>query len=351
MKHHLLEEWFDEPDPHRFLSRRDEYYLGEFYDKFWKMCHRTLPDSMMVSHLLVSFREFDLRKLIHRARDVRWIVETAQDTKFLGIIDARIDEWKQAVSAIPIPRNQSTIGSYTLNANEQELLARLLQKTQAAGYTMRPAPSIVLSYETPPIFLLYPELEHEGRESDGDSEWDREREKARSRERERRPSEADEPIPRDQNRHRPDTISIEELLGCYEFQAERIVIYERGIHYSSRHGYDAAWLRSVVLIHELAHWISHKLPTAGALAWPDDRYGPTSSEVHEGWAQLLTWWMAEEVQGPFKETFDQLNQHQSSNYHVYKQFTQYPVAKILHSLKKMRNLPDPAVLADWRKSI
>lgn len=59
----------------------------------------------------------------------------------------------------------------------------------------------------------------------------------------------------------------------------------------------------MVLIHELGHWLAHKLPAPGASEWPLDSYIATTEEVHECWDQFMVWFVAESVGGEFKTAF------------------------------------------------
>ena len=149
---------------------------------------------------------------------------------------------------------------------------------------------------------------------------------------------------------RPETISIEELLGVYRPRHEQIVIYERGITWL-RNRYDHEWLRAVVLIHEIGHWIAHALPKPGTPTWATDLYVLGDIDVHEGWAQLMTSWIAKRVGGEFMATFEELNRNQSPPYHVFKQFQDEPTDGVMASLEKLRLLQWPARLQDWRKAM
>lgn len=150
----------------------------------------------------------------------------------------------------------------------------------------------------------------------------------------------------------PETVSIEELLGLYQPRDEHIIIYERGVSWFSREkGLSKDWLYAVVLIHELGHWIAHRLPKPGLPEWTTDLYVLGESEVHEGWAQLMTWWLAEDVKGEFIKTFETLNRGQARPYQVFKQFTKEPADEVMQSLERLRLLKWPARLDDWRIAI
>ena len=226
--------------------------------------------------------------------------------------------------------------SYIPSRNERELIARLMDKARRGGYIPATLPAVFVSPEPPPLFVAYPELEDE--------------------------LEEDEPEPafsKNGNRGRPETVSIEELLGVYRPQKPEIVIFEKGVGwFAQRFRVNEDSLLSVVLIHEIAHWIAHQLPKPGVPTWPTDLYILGDADVHEGWAQLMTFWVAEEVGagsggpgGHFKYTFEALNKRQSSRYHVYEQFKDEPTERIIASLEKLRGLPRPARLQDWRQAV
>ena len=95
---------------------------------------------------------------------------------------------------------------------------------------------------------------------------------------------------------------------------------ERGIEWMVvRKSFDKEWLSAVVLIHEIGHWITHQLPKPGVPTWRTDLYDSSERYVHEGWAQLITWWIAnqDDVDRQFKDTFEKLNKLQSPPYRVF----------------------------------
>lgn len=200
------------------------------------------------------------------------------------------------------------------NENERELIAQLLKIPTANGYRRSALPEILLSSETPPIFVSQPKLE----ESDN-----------------------------------YENISIEELLGVYRPRQEQILIWEKGIQWLARRNrnFDEEWLFAVVLIHELGHWITHTLPKPGSPFWETSSYMLVEEDVHEGWAQLMTSWVADRVGGEFKQTFDDLNKRQSATYQVFKKYMHEPPDKMMSSLEKLRSLPWPARLQDWDEVI
>ncbi len=263
---------------------------------------------------------------------VLFIIQDANDIKYLDRINEMISQRKKAYQKISFTEIYThQLIPYSPSRNERELIARLMEKTIKSGYLPTALPSIYVSSEPPPIFIAYPELE-EGEEDDYRNKRDEYR------------------IPRNRERIRLETISIEELLGVYQPQYQKIVIYERGIKWI-RNRFNEEWLFAVVLIHEIGHWITHQLPKPGSATWSTDLYILGETDVHEGWAQLMTWWIADEIGGIFKSTFEKLNKNQSSPYRVFEKFKNEPIDKVMASLEKLRQLSWPARLQDWEKAI
>ena len=259
---------------------------------------------------------------------VRNIMQEAGDDVWLARLDEMISRRgvacrNMAVEARRVP--------YVLNSNERELVARLLEITRASGYLPAALPPILASSETPPIFVAYPDLEADDADDDRHEQYE----------------DREDRVPTNRERGRPETISIEELLGVYQPRHEQIVIYERGISWR-RNRYDHDWLRTVVLIHEISHWIAHALPKPGSPSWPTDLFVLADVDVHEGWAQLMTWWIAKQVGGKFMATFNELNRNQSPPYHVFRQFDSERKESVMASLEKLRLLAWPARLQDLR---
>ncbi len=266
-----------------------------------------------------------------QVEQLRSIIEDAGDEVYLEKVDEIIDRreraWEQGSEFI-LPAAQHRI-PHSLNGDERELIARLMKITRRSGYLPVALPPILLSSETPPIFVAYPELEEEDTNRDERGE---------------------DQILRGE-RSRPETISIEELLGVYEPRFQQIIIYERGIRWLGRKGFDEKWLSTVVLIHEIGHWITHQLPQPGVPTWPTDLYVLSEPDVHEGWAQLITSWIAAQVGRRFEETFERLNRNQSPPYHVFNQFKGESIDQVMASLEKLRLLQWPARLEDWKKAL
>lgn len=301
--------------------------LTKFFDRYpgepFKMLDKAAAYGMCVPPLVGYVPSPEIERL-------RSIIEDADDQEYLTKIDAMISLREKACEGIS-SQQQHRI-PYTPNSNERELIARIMEITRRSGYLPAALPPIFISYETPPIFIAYPELE----EDDGENQIRKDREPRR-----------DNQIPRNRERRSPETISIEELLGVYQSRHQQIVIYERGIKWRS-HRLDEEWLRSVVLIHEIGHWITHVLAKPGVPTWSTDLFALSEADLKEGWAQLITWWIAAQVGGPFRHTFEKLNQNQSSPYRVFEDFKDEPIDKVMESLERLRHLSWPGRLQDWK---
>ncbi|GIX41922.1 MAG: hypothetical protein KatS3mg129_1655 [Leptospiraceae bacterium] len=150
-------------------------------------------------------------------------------------------------------------------------------------------------------------------------------------------------------------IPIEKVLGEYIAEPYPVIIlYQKGIRECSlRFHFDEELLRAIVLIHEVGHWITHLLPEKNSPSWPITNYKNTSSEVHEGWAQLITYFVVLDVletRGEIKNVFLKLLNFQPPQYHVFKKFTKFikiDIEKVIQSLIKLRELNRPATLEDW----
>ena len=254
-----------------------------------------------------------------------FIMADAGDIVYLKRLDEMIS---RRLKAYPVASFQHPV--HEPDSDERKLIAQLMKITHRNGYSESALPLIFVSSQTPPIFVTHPEWEED------EENWDERDKDGRPRNRERR---------------KPETISIEGLLGCYDPRLQRIIIYERGIKWMVREGFDKKWLSAVVLIHEIGHWITHQLPKPGGPTWRTDLYNSSEEDVHEGWAQLITWWIADQVKGKFKCTFEKLNERQSWPYDVFKQFIGRSPDEVMASLEKLRRLQCSARLEDWKKAL
>ncbi len=320
MKDRLLEHRFDRfpGEPFKML----EEYRFEIRRVDLSAAIRSLP------HILGYVPSTQIENL-------RSVIEDADDQVYLARINEMIARREKACQVMSSQQQHQV--PYSPNSNERELIARVMEITRRSGYLPAALPPIFISYETPPIFIAYPELE-----ANDEDDYQENREKRRD--------ENEYQIPRNRERRRPETISIEELLGVYQSEHQQIIIYERGIKWLGSR-LDGEWLFSVVLIHEIGHWITHVLPKPGVPAWSTDLFALSETDLKEGWAQLITWWIAKQVGGAFRDTFEKLNRNQSSPYHVFEQFKNEPIDEVMASLERLRFLSWPARLQDWKRTL
>ena len=299
------------------LSEQFRYFSKYYTDKAGRR------DSMSVKLFNMGYVP---SRRIERLRNT---IQEAGDAEYLAKIDEMISEQEKACQSMAQVQQAQQRIPYHPNGNERELIARLMEITGRSGYLPAALPPILLSSETPPLFVAYPELEEEL------EEWERDRN-----------CRGEAQVPKNRERRRPETVSMEELFGVYQPRQEQIIIYERGIRWRARQSprLREEWLFTVVLVHEIGHWITHVLPKPGVPAWATDLYVNVDINVHEGWAQLMTWWVANQVGGQFKKTFEELNERQSSPYKVFEQFKGEPIDRVMASLEKLRSLQHPAQL-------
>ena len=326
MKDHLLEHRFDcfPGEPFKMLGE----YRSEIRHIMPRIDRADLADAIHSLPYIVGYVPSP------QIEKLRSVIQDADDQEYLSRIDKMISRREEACKVASFQQQHRI--PYTSNSNERELIARIMEITRRSGYLPTALPPIFLSYETPPIFIAYPELE----ENDNDNQMPMDNERRR----------AEDQIPPNRERQRPETISIEELLGVYQSRHQQIVIYERGIKWR-RHRLDEEWLRTVVLIHEIGHWITHVLSKPGVPPWSTDLFALSETDLKEGWAQLITWWIADQVGGSFRDTFEELNQSQSSPYHVFERFKDEPINKVMASLERLRILPWPGRLQDWKRTL
>ena len=198
---------------------------------------------------------------------------------------------------------------YSLSIEEKNLCDKILERFTIDRSMPLTLPPIILSLETPPLFIKYPD-------------WDKKK--------------------NDQDLN----ITIESLLGCYYTDPE-IILFKKGIDwFAENYNMPVKLLQTVVLIHEIGHFISNVSAKPGINTWQEEHFDLTDPEIHEGWAQLLTWYITkEEIE--LKQAFDKLNKLQTPLYRNYKRYLHIPENKIIESLFILRNLNRPAELADW----
>ena len=325
------------------LDRNMKNYLLE--DRFRRWPGEPFECSREIRHIMHRIDRADLFDTIRflpqligyvpspQIEKLQFVIADADDQVYLARINEMISRREKACQAISHQQHRIP---YTLSSDERELIARVMEITRRSGYLPAALPPIFISYEIPPIFVAYPELE----DDDNENQMPRDQERRRD----------ENQIPRNWERRRPETISIEELLGVYQSRNQQIIIYERGIKWRG-HRYDEEWLRAVVLIHEIGHWITHVLPKPGVPTWSTDLFALSETDLKEGWAQLITWWIADQVGGSFKNTFEELNRGQSAPYQVFEQFKDEPIDKVMASLERLRLLSWPGRLQDWKMAL
>jgi len=296
----------------------------------------------------------------YEVRKLKETIEKAGDVKFQKYINERIRERMGFINQVSMAAgsNVSAMTSsskrnlrilYQPTPYERELIAHLLSFFKNEGYSIISLPGIYLSYETPPLFLLYPDLEPSIQECDMGGDYfgknDRNNESNRDNEARGRSNK-----PRNNDQIRPETISIEEILGLYcPAPDPHIILYQKGIYWISRDfNIDIDQLRAVVLIHEIGHWIMHQFPHPVARQYDIELFKYTAEDLHECWAQLLTNWVAENNRfAAFRQAFDDLNQHQSLIYKSFSEYVHYSKKAIIDSLIKLRGVRFPASLKIW----
>ncbi len=141
-----------------------------------------------------------------------------------------------------------------------------------------------------------------------------------------------------------ESIPIDGVLGQYDSIYQRIIIYIVGIDcLLQRWNFDFTDLMCIVLLHEIAHWITHKLPHLSAQEWPLDDYLFTVSEVHEGLAQIIVYlYLQYKGISSLRRTFKRLTQLQPTAYNIYNKnlfgnLIKKNHVKIMNSLITLRN--------------
>ena len=146
-----------------------------------------------------------------------------------------------------------------------------------------------------------------------------------------------------------DLFDTENLLGCYIPDKQEIWLYEIGIQWcAERLRIDADKLREIVLIHEVGHYMQHKMQCYQTIEWDDYLYIASYSpiDLHEGWAQLMDAWVVKNEPDYYK-VFNSLVAVQSNPYQIYKNYVQFSPKCILKSLDGLRQLERVATIQDW----
>ena len=151
------------------------------------------------------------------------------------------------------------------------------------------------------------------------------------------------------NHDEGDLFDTENLLGYYIPAKQEINLVELGIQWCAKElNIDVDLLREIVFIHELGHYMQHKMPCYQTQEWKYDLYirSCTPIDLHEGWAQLMDAWVVKDKKN-YSHVFQSLIAVQSAPYHVFKNYERDPYRRILNSLDGLRQLGRPAKITDW----
>ena len=146
-----------------------------------------------------------------------------------------------------------------------------------------------------------------------------------------------------------DLFDTENLLGYYIPKKQEINLMELGIQWCAKElNIDVDLLREIVFIHELGHYMQHKMPCYQTQEWKYDLYirSYTPIDLQEGWAQLMAAWVVKDKED-YSHVFQSLIAVQSAPYHVFKDYERDPYRRILNSLDGLRQLGRPAKITDW----
>lgn len=151
------------------------------------------------------------------------------------------------------------------------------------------------------------------------------------------------------NHDEGDLFDTENLLGYYIPAKQEINLMELGIQWCAKGlNIDVDLLREIVFIHELGHYMQHKMPCYQTQEWKYDLYirSYTPMDLQEGWAQLMDAWVVKDKKN-YSHVFQSLIAVQSAPYHVFKNYERDPYQRILNSLDGLRQLGRPAKITDW----
>jgi len=139
-------------------------------------------------------------------------------------------------------------------------------------------------------------------------------------------------------------VQIDKVFGEYFPEKRIIVIYYLEIEeFTTDYHRDFRNLFIIILVHEFSHWITHRLSYNGNHRWNLKKYINADESVHEGYAQLLTYWAIREYAELFND-FEWLNEkHQPEVYRIYKKFQKCHPDLMINSLKELRK----PIKANW----
>lgn len=153
----------------------------------------------------------------------------------------------------------------------------------------------------------------------------------------------------DVNHDEGDLFDTEHLLGYYIPAKQEINLVELGIQWCAKElNINVDLLREIVFIHELGHYMQHKMPCYQTQEWQYDLYisSYTPIDLQEGWAQLMAAWVVKDKKD-YSHVFQSLVAVQSAPYQVFKDYERDSYRRILNSLDGLRQLGRPAKLTDW----
>lgn len=196
---------------------------------------------------------------------------------------------------------------YSYDYSDSVLLKKLQEILSGANLTLGEMPDVYITYELPPSFKLVDN--HDG----------------------------------------GDLFDTENLLGYYNPAKQEINLMELGIQWCAKElNINVDLLREIVFIHELGHYMQHKMPCYQTQEWEYDLYirSYPPIDLQEGWAQLMDAWVVKDEKD-YSHVFQSLVAVQSAPYHVFKDYERDPYRRILNSLDGLRQLGRPAKITDW----
>ena len=139
---------------------------------------------------------------------------------------------------------------------------------------------------------------------------------------------------------------LDNVLGTYDPHLKKITLFSRMIRSFAKYaGVEDSDVFTVVLLHEFGHWITHCLPHDKQHEWPIASFLEAERAVKEGWAELISWWIALDVGKGLERVHEILNTGQppDSPYLRHKIMIKYKKHNVCQSLIPLRKLPK----ADW----
>lgn len=162
-----------------------ERFLGEPFESLrhtiqfrGNLAARAFPFPSLLTYVLAP--------KVERLRDA---IQEARDQTDLAVFDHMVRQLQIACQSAA----SHELLPYIPGASEKDLIARLMEITQAHGYLTIALPPILVSAETPPLFVAYPELE------DDEDHYQIDQKPG---------NQGPDRMPRDRERKRPDTIYI-----------------------------------------------------------------------------------------------------------------------------------------------